>query len=297
MLEILTGTTAPTIDTIGEQGQLYIHQYQIGRRKFYGDLYICDIVHKYVNGPRDKDTIHYYWEKITPSKELSERLDLVETNLTEEIKNSVNYSDLNADEFTLGEDNKVSINLIQEEKVDCLVEDLNEIFDNGIFAQDLLKSEFEITRSPSTNRIVSVRIKNIDKEKVNGISEIENNIADLTKKVNLDIQIVPIDNILANDREYRLFHMGKIGRMDFKLPETIPNVFKGKIFIRSSDMGIQLNIDNVTFVGEDCVDGKLISNTSKYYEIAYENVGVHDEQYAPNKAIVIARVSSLPLEG
>ena len=29
-------------------------------------------------------------------KELSERLDLVETNLTEEMKNSVNYSDLNA---------------------------------------------------------------------------------------------------------------------------------------------------------------------------------------------------------
>lgn len=191
MLEILVGKTAPTLETVGEQGQLYIHQYQIGRRKFYGDLYICDIVNKYVNGPQDRDTIHYYWEKITPSKELEEKIKL------------------------------------------------NEI----------------------------------------------------------KIKIVPIENTLENNLEYRLFHMGKIGRMDFKLPETIPNVFKGKIFIRSSDKGIQLNIDNVTFIGEDCVDGKLISNTSKYYEIAYENVGVHDEQYAPNKAIVIARVSSLPLEG
>jgi hypothetical protein len=134
------------------------------------------------------------------------------------------------------------------------------------------------------------------------IEELEEKLTELiTSKQddtnNVEVRSIPGNFTWENNVEYHLFHLGKVGKMEFKLPEFIPNLFKGKLFIRSGNNGLQLIVDNVIFVGEDCENGKFISTSAKYYEITYENVGIHDENYAPNKQIVIAKVNSLPIGG
>lgn len=285
MTEIIIKNEAPTIETVGHQGQLYIHQRQRGRRLFYGDLYICNLVHKYVNGPQDKDTVHYYWEKILPSKELEEKISKINADLLNEIDSSVNYNDLSKEEFVVDENNQISINLIPESKVECLTENFDDIYENGVFAQDLFKGEFQVNRNSVTGTISSIKINKISKDKISNLEE----------AINPEIKVVPIENVLSNNVEYRLFHMGKMSKLDFKLPETIPNVFSGKIFIRSADAGLQLNIDNVIFMGEDCENGKFNSKSSKYYEIKYKNVGCCDELYNINQNIIVAEVAVLPI--
>ena len=215
MLEILTGLDNPTINTVGEQGQFYIRQYQSGRRTYSGDLFICKSIFS-DNEDLQNPVTTYNWQPVA---------------LTEEVKRLLH---------------EVSLDF------DWKIEELEE-------------------------KITTLSEKPAEPEKLN-------------------IKFIPADCVWQHNTEFRLFHLGKIGRLDFKLPENVPNEFKGKLFIRSSNNGIQLNIDNVIFTGEDCVDGKLVSTSSKYYEIAYENVGIVNEQCPYGKWIVIAKVSSLPIQ-
>ena len=126
--------------------------------------------------------------------------------------------------------------------------------------------------------------------------EFKKDIADLKAANELDIQIIPANGVLANNREFRLIHLGKMPRFSLQMPEEIPDEFKGKIIFRSSDKGCVLDVPGLTFVGDDCVDGKFVSTTSKYYEIVYENIGPRGSTPSSDKTpIVLAKVTAFAL--
>lgn len=126
--------------------------------------------------------------------------------------------------------------------------------------------------------------------------EFKKDIADLKAANELDIQIIPANGVLANNREFRLIHLGKMPRFSLQMPEEIPDEFKGKIIFRSSDKGCVLDVPGLTFVGDDCADGKFISTTSKYYEIVYENIGPRGSTPSSDKTpIVLAKVTAFAL--
>lgn len=126
--------------------------------------------------------------------------------------------------------------------------------------------------------------------------EFKKDIADLKAANELDIQIIPANGVLANNREFRLIHLGKMHRFSLQMPEEIPDEFKGKIIFRSSDKGCVLDVPGLIFVGDDCADGKFVSTTSKYYEIVYENIGPRGSTPSSNKTpIVLAKVTAFAL--
>lgn len=126
--------------------------------------------------------------------------------------------------------------------------------------------------------------------------EFKKDIADLKAANELDIQIIPANGVLANNREFRLIHLGKMHRFSLQMPEEIPDEFKGKIIFRSSDKGCVLDVPGLTFVGDDCADGKFVSTTSKYYEIVYENIGPRSSTPRSDKTpIVLAKVTAFAL--
>ena len=126
--------------------------------------------------------------------------------------------------------------------------------------------------------------------------EFKSDIADLKAANELDIQIIPANGVLANNREFRLIHLGKMPRFSLQMPEEIPDEFKGKIIFRSSDKGCVLDVPGLTFVGDDCADGKFVSTTSKYYEIVYENIGPRGSTPSSDKTpIVLAKVTAFAL--
>ena len=126
--------------------------------------------------------------------------------------------------------------------------------------------------------------------------EFKKDIADLKAANELDIQIIPANGVLANNREFRLIHLGKLPRFSLQMPEEIPDEFKGKIIFRSSDKGCVLDVPGLTFVGDDCADGKFVSTTSKYYEIVYENIGPRGSTPSSDKTpIVLAKVTAFAL--
>ena len=111
-----------------------------------------------------------------------------------------------------------------------------------------------------------------------------------------DIKIIPANGVLANNREFRLIHLGKIPSFTLALPNEIPDVFKGKIIFRSANNGCALNIPGLTFIGDDCVDGKFVSTESKYYEITYENLGPRTSaSNADQSPIILAKVTAFKL--
>lgn len=126
--------------------------------------------------------------------------------------------------------------------------------------------------------------------------EFKKDIADLKAANELDIQIIPANGVLANNREFRLIHLGKMPRFSLQMPEEIPDEFKGKIIFRSSDKGCVLDVPGLTFIGDDCADGKFVSTTSKYYEIVYENIGPRGSTPSSDKTpIVLAKVTAFAL--
>lgn len=126
--------------------------------------------------------------------------------------------------------------------------------------------------------------------------EFKSDIADLKAANEVDIQIIPANGVLANNREFRLIHLGKIPSFTLNLPDEIPDVFKGKIIFRSADRGCVLTVPGLTFVGDDCVDGKFVSTESKYYEIVYENLGPRGSTPSSDKTpVILAKVTAFKL--
>ena len=126
--------------------------------------------------------------------------------------------------------------------------------------------------------------------------EFKKDIADLKAANELDIQIIPANGVLANNREFRLIHLGKMHRFSLQMPEEIPDEFKGKIIFRSADRGCVLTVPGLTFVGDDCVDGKFVSTESKYYEIVYENLGPRGSTPSSDKTpVILAKVTAFKL--
>lgn len=125
---------------------------------------------------------------------------------------------------------------------------------------------------------------------------LKKDLTDLKAENEIDIQIIPAYGVLANNREFRLIHLGKMPSITLNLPDKIPNVFKGKIIFRSSDKGCVLNIPGLTFVGDDCLNGQFVSTESKYYEIVYENLGPHSVASSSNQTpIILAKVTAFKL--
>lgn len=126
--------------------------------------------------------------------------------------------------------------------------------------------------------------------------EFKSDIKALKDANKIDIQIIPANGVLANNREFRLIHLGKMPRFSLQMPEEIPDEFKGKIIFRSSDKGCVLDVPGLTFVGDDCADGKFVSTTSKYYEIVYENIGPRGSTPSSDKTpIILAKVTAFTL--
>lgn len=129
--------------------------------------------------------------------------------------------------------------------------------------------------------------------------EFKNDIAELKNAEGaapLDIQIIPANGVLANNREFRLIHLGKVPYFTLALPDEIPDEFKGKIIFRSSDKGCNLTVPGLTFVGDDCVDGKFVCTSSKYYEIVYENLGPRGSTPSSDKTpVILAKVTAFNL--
>ena len=79
MLEILKGTLVPTVNTVGEEGQFYIRQFQGGRHTMSGEVYVCDSIRTDIEDLQHPKT-YYNWQQIFTAEDVIQRLDTLRDN-------------------------------------------------------------------------------------------------------------------------------------------------------------------------------------------------------------------------
>lgn len=222
MLEILKGTLVPTTDTVGEEGQFYVRQFQGGRHTMSSEVYVLDSIRTDMENMQNPKT-YYNWQQIFTANDVMQRID------------------------TLRDNTEISME-------DMHIE---------------LSDEIEVL-----------------KKQVAAL--------DSAKEITPIISPIPA-GALEHNKEYRLAGLGVISNLTFTLPDEIPENFHSKVIVRTASTGTIkfVHPENVTFVGDDCKNGKFNPLNGKRYEIVYDNIGKMSLSTARNYPyIILAKVTA-----
>ena len=145
---------------------------------------------------------------------------------------------------------------------------------------------------------LKLNIRELKNKVTEDVTELNTQIEtlDATKISVPNVSPVPI-KALENNTEYRLLGLGKMARLDFTLPDPMPEHFYSKVIVSTSDL-YEPNFshpDNVVFAGDDCKDGKFIPLMDKQYEIVYSNIGKKVLAKEDHPYIILAKVTSFSL--